>query len=190
MATERQIAANRRNAKKSTGPKSLSGRKWSSRNALRHGLSLRISSTDFEKQIDILAPQIARDADDSSALELAKRAAEADLQVQQVRQLKKAMIERIMAHGNLGGPKYFRSKKEQRQWFKANYDWIKGRGPMPPGPIAIDSAETIPKEEPNRTAEAVLRLLPEFVMLQRYENRAAGRRDRAIRKMMLSYKSR
>jgi hypothetical protein len=40
MATERQIAANRANAQKSTGPKTAAGRLNSSRNALRHGLSL------------------------------------------------------------------------------------------------------------------------------------------------------
>jgi len=39
MATEKQIAANRANASRSTGPKSLPGRMKSSRNAFRHGLS-------------------------------------------------------------------------------------------------------------------------------------------------------
>lgn len=39
MATEKQIAANRANAKKSTGPKTAAGRLKSSRNAYRHGLS-------------------------------------------------------------------------------------------------------------------------------------------------------
>jgi hypothetical protein len=39
MATERQIAANRANAKRSTGPKTAAGKLKSSRNALGHGLS-------------------------------------------------------------------------------------------------------------------------------------------------------
>jgi hypothetical protein len=39
MATEKQIAANRANAKRSTGPKTLTGKMVSSRNAYRHGLS-------------------------------------------------------------------------------------------------------------------------------------------------------
>jgi hypothetical protein len=39
MATEKQIAANRANAKRSTGPKTLAGKLKSSRNAYRHGLS-------------------------------------------------------------------------------------------------------------------------------------------------------
>jgi hypothetical protein len=39
MATEKQLRANRENAKKSTGPKTAGGRARSSRNALSHGLS-------------------------------------------------------------------------------------------------------------------------------------------------------
>lgn len=40
MATEKQIRANRENAKKSTGPRTAAGRLKSSKNAFRHGLSL------------------------------------------------------------------------------------------------------------------------------------------------------
>jgi hypothetical protein len=39
MATAKQIAANRNNAKKSTGPKTAEGKTKSSKNALKHGLS-------------------------------------------------------------------------------------------------------------------------------------------------------
>ncbi len=39
MATDKQIEANRRNALLSTGPRSLAGKKKSSLNALRHGLT-------------------------------------------------------------------------------------------------------------------------------------------------------
>ncbi len=41
MATEKQIQANRRNALKSTGPKSLIGKGVASKNATRHGLLAR-----------------------------------------------------------------------------------------------------------------------------------------------------
>jgi hypothetical protein len=39
MATERQKAANRRNARKSTGPRWNGGKRRASRNSFRHGLS-------------------------------------------------------------------------------------------------------------------------------------------------------
>ena len=42
----------------------------------------------------------------------------------------------------------------------------------------------MPTEEPERTAEALRRALPELVKLDRYETRAAARRDRAIRQIV------
>jgi hypothetical protein len=39
LASDKQIAANRANSKKSTGPKTAAGKQKSSRNAYRHGLS-------------------------------------------------------------------------------------------------------------------------------------------------------
>lgn len=41
MATQRQIEANRRNAKKSTGPKSAAGKMRAGRNARKHGLTAK-----------------------------------------------------------------------------------------------------------------------------------------------------
>ena len=60
MATDRQIQANRANAKRSTGPVTRKGKQASSRNALRHGfLSTRIvlkaeSTRRFTKFLDSL----------------------------------------------------------------------------------------------------------------------------------------
>ena len=60
MASERQIAANRRNARKSTGPRSGAGRKRASRNAYRHGLTLNITSTAaFAKQLRNRSAQVS-----------------------------------------------------------------------------------------------------------------------------------
>src|SRR5215813_11734822 len=39
MTTEKQVAANRQNAKNSTGPRTEAGKRRSRRNALRHGLT-------------------------------------------------------------------------------------------------------------------------------------------------------
>ena len=60
MAGERQIAANRRNAHKSTGPRSVEGKKRASRNAYRHGLAAGVGhSGKFTAEIDALASEIA-----------------------------------------------------------------------------------------------------------------------------------
>jgi hypothetical protein len=44
----------------------------------------------------------------------------------------------------------------------------------------------MPSEELERTAEAVRRALPELIKLDRYESRAAARRDKAIRNITIS----
>ena len=51
-------------------------------------------------------------------------------------------------------------------------------------PQRIAPLATMPTEEPERTAEAVRRALPELAKLDRYESRAVARRDRAIRQIV------
>jgi hypothetical protein len=56
VATEKQIAANRANAKRSTGPKTARGKMVSSRNAYRHGLSRPLSpGVDTAAKLEAIA---------------------------------------------------------------------------------------------------------------------------------------
>jgi hypothetical protein len=52
MTTEKQIAANRRNAMKSTGPRTERGKHRSRQNAVRHGLTAETVITGLEKESD------------------------------------------------------------------------------------------------------------------------------------------
>lgn len=52
MATKAQIKANRLNAKRSTGPKSVEGKKVSSQNAIRHGLCSRQVVLSLENRVE------------------------------------------------------------------------------------------------------------------------------------------
>src|SRR5215218_3603767 len=64
MVSERKRAANRANAKKSTGPKSKRGKKKSSRNALTHGLmSNHMPVLPFENEFEyrMLLDAVQRD---------------------------------------------------------------------------------------------------------------------------------
>ena len=59
MATQAQIEANRRNALKSTGPRTPEGKAAVSRNALKHGFALREIGLSPEAQEEIA--QLARE---------------------------------------------------------------------------------------------------------------------------------
>jgi len=106
MASEGQLAANRRNARKSTGPRSGAGKTRASRNAYRHGLTLSITSTaEYAKQLETLVRKIAGDTKDPVKLERARAIVQADLELTQVRRAKVALIERASAFGELDPPR-------------------------------------------------------------------------------------
>jgi hypothetical protein len=157
MASDRQIAANRRNARGSTGPRSGGGKNRARRNAYRHGLSLRISSiATFTTEVERLARKIAGDTEHGISLERARDVAEAELDLARVRRAKIALIEHARAFAALDCP-----------------------------PSETIDCFAMPTQEPQRSAEAMRRVLPELVRLDRYERRAASRRDRALKNIVV-----
>ena len=188
MASEKQIAANRRNAQKSTGPKSKGGKKLSSMNALCHGLSVPMSTEGSETQLKKLMRQFAPGASDEGNLALTERAADAQLELARVRWVKNAMIERALTlfagdaapcDPDLKGAR----RRIAKNWRQEN------RGGSLPEPKLLHSLKPMPggkEEEDQRFLNAVRSVLPELTRIGRYEKRAAGRRDRAISKSMKS----
>ena len=60
MATEKQIAANRANARRSCGPKTVAGKLKSSQNAYRHGLSAPLRPDPvISTKANAIAPALA-----------------------------------------------------------------------------------------------------------------------------------
>jgi hypothetical protein len=137
MASARQIAANRRNARRSTGPKTASGRARASRNACRHGLRGTSGTAAWSDEVERLARQIAGGSDAPTITALARSAAEADFDIERVRLTRAGIIAAI----------------EQTLAASA------GRPDM----------------------ESFARVAARLNILNRYERRAAGRRDKAIR---------
>ena len=179
MATERQIAANRRNANKSTGPRSRAGRKRASGNATVHGLTaILVSIPEFAEQVEKLTREIAESSNDAILLLYARDAACAEIDLARVRQIKIAFIERASSLGTLDHSPYSDTAGDARKFVNSIL-----RGEPPAVPLRTDSLATMPSGEPERTAEAMRRALPELIKLARYESRAAARRDRAIRQI-------
>jgi hypothetical protein len=181
LASERQIAANRRNARKSTGPRSAAGKKRAGRNAYRHGLSVSMSSNAaFTKELDRLVREIAGDTTDAIALERARAVAEAELELARVQRAKVALIERASAFGELDPPQL-----TVAQMIRLLNAFDRGRFIVPK---PLDASATMPSQEPDRSAEAVRRVLPDLRKLDRYEHRAALRRDHAVRNLLVESK--
>ncbi len=106
MATDRQIAANRRNGSLGRGPKTSAGKARSSRNALKHGLSIPVNrDKTLRRQIAVLARILAQSEAGDVFLQ-ARAAAEAELELVRARAVMEAVLTRAgnTAEWNDGGP--------------------------------------------------------------------------------------
>jgi hypothetical protein len=202
MASERQIAANRRNARKSTGPRSGAGKKRASRSSYRHGLSARIApGAGRAKRIEQLARQIAGDAADVLSLERARSAAQAEFDLADARQAKVALIELLQTDGDCDGPARpltplqadgRREVSQAASIFDKTDFFTDGWPYREAGSLAkLDKAgffsepgkagTSKPSARPKRPQTAARQRLSELLKLDRYERRATGRRQRSLR---------
>jgi hypothetical protein len=86
VTSARKITANRANARASTGPQTTRGRARAARNALRHGLSLPVGSIPaMSEEVETLAREIAGPGANAETQELARRVAEAQIDLRRVR---------------------------------------------------------------------------------------------------------
>jgi hypothetical protein len=96
MTSERKTAANRNNAKRSTGPRSKAGREASRRNALRHGLAVDIGTEPaFHEGIEKLAKALSSSAVTQKVSESARAAAEAQFDLLRIRNTRAWLFETL-----------------------------------------------------------------------------------------------
>jgi len=96
MPSDRQIAANRNNAKKSTGPRSEAGREASRRNARRHGLAIAIRTDPaFHDDIETLAKALSLSRGMQNVDERAREAAGAELDLLRIRKIRAFLFETL-----------------------------------------------------------------------------------------------
>jgi hypothetical protein len=99
MSSPARIAANRRNAQKSTGPRSVAGKVRSRRNAFRHGLAIPVTRDLCNAElVGSLAEQLLAHSATPAEQECALLAAEGQAEVLRARHAKVDLLERAARH--------------------------------------------------------------------------------------------
>jgi hypothetical protein len=161
MTSETKRAVNRRNAARSTGPRSAAGKKRASQNALRHGLAASLrQDAAAQAEIERMAKLICGDGASRVKYELALVRAESEIVLRRARIARLAIIERAMDTA--------RVEVDQRQ---AGAHPSRGAGTDAPATAAPTNIE------------ALRRALPELIRLERYARRAFSRGDGAARRL-------
>jgi hypothetical protein len=177
MTSERQIVANRQNGRRSRGPKSSVGKRHSSANAVRHGLSRKIGARG-DPETEALAHLLVAENADEERLEHARSVVRAHFDLLRIREVKRDLMERLYRFGAPGPLRRFRSRSDEIRYLTTlpidrPLQW----------PQRLDPAATLPLDRDERAAETVRRLLPDLRKLNRYERRAFKAKQDALRKL-------
>jgi len=188
VTSERKRAANRRNARASTGPKTAAGKAQVARNARRHGLTLAVAADPaLARDVEELAQAICRNfsvgarGDKAPAVVaarlrfLARRVAEAQVDVRRVRRARHGLI----AHA-LSDPRYLspRGLRSRIALLGRAGDLLRRGVPVP-----LEMQDAILKRPQGAQKFALILTDPtrKLAALDRYERRARSRRKAAIR---------
>lgn len=103
MTSESKIAANRNNARKSTGPRTTEGRARASRNAFRHGLaSTAPRGIELSARLDRMAKSICGEGAPVAQYEQAVIIAECEIRLRNVRTAMERAFARMSAAAAAG----------------------------------------------------------------------------------------
>ena len=99
MTSDRQQCANRANAKSSTGPKTDAGKARAAQNAFRHGLNVPVlSDPSLAPEVEAMACRISGPNADAETLEWARRIAEAQIDLNRVRNRRRLLITQFLVN--------------------------------------------------------------------------------------------
>ena len=119
MTSRKQRRANRRNAGRSTGPRTPAGKAIVARNAWRHGLSLPVlADTALAPEVAALAHAITGDGAGAERRTAAARIAEAQIDLVRVREARLALSERLLAGAEVTREMLRLDRYERRALFR------------------------------------------------------------------------
>jgi hypothetical protein len=174
MRPSARALANRRNARRSTGPKTPAGKARVASNALRHGLAVAVTADPaLGAEIEGLARAIAGPDADPLRLEGARRIAQAQIDVRRVRRARYAML------ADPSGPV---KKPKARQLIGMAKRLLRGGAADESLEAVLLALQGMKAQSRPTTPEAGIEgLAEELARLDRYERRALSRRKTAIR---------
>ena len=172
MTSERKITANRANARASTGPRTTRGRARAARNALRHALSFPVCSIPaLSEEVETLAREIAGRGANAQTQELARRVAEAQIDLRRVRSARHQLLFDTLNKEN------YESYANMRMKVKLLRALLR---PNPPD-ISMEALEFATPQGPDKLATILSGKAKKLLAMDRYERRALSRRKFAIR---------
>jgi hypothetical protein len=195
MTSDRQRAANRANAQRSTGPRSFSGKAIASQNALRHGLSSRLGEDpEQDQREEALAQTIAGPEAGSSELHYARTVSGATLQLTRIRALRATLMDPAAREREVFSWSMPKRVCWQRHYRARtlNFRSVADRAEQDPGDGSTFGErffqiaaplERIPPAPSGPEANTVIlsRFIGEVLKLDRYERRELSRRKKALR---------
>lgn len=174
MSSAAKVKANRANAKRSTGPKSVLGRRRSSQNALRHGLARSLYSDPTQvPKVEALAREIAGASSSAEIEELARRVAEAQIDLCRVREARHRLLSQHWRDP------YYEPYAATLHKVHVLCRLLSPRVvDLPPG---LEEWLASKPEGPQKMAAILLDEVRQLSALDRYEQRGLSRRKFAIR---------
>jgi hypothetical protein len=176
--------SNRANARASTGPKTAQGKARSAANARRHGLSLPVLADPvLSEKVEALGQEIAGPDASSEIQQVARRIAEAQIDLKRVRHARYKLLSSAMDDPDYDSPRVAWNKSKVAAYLAKRMAQLRPDAAQILKPFAgriLDHARSRP-ERPRKFATVLSDMTDRLAAMDRYERRALARRKFAIR---------